>query len=102
MRNTILLILLVLSFNACKNDKQSKEDKKEMAYTSIGKEIIADDALEASSMSEHFNSMKAGDTIDSKMSGKIVEVSHEEVQEVAAKTEPKMTFLMKELIRSLD
>lgn len=34
--------------------------------------------------------------------GKIVEVSHEEVQEVAAKQEPKMTLLFKELIQSLN
>jgi purine-nucleoside phosphorylase len=33
--------------------------------------------------------------------GKIVEVTHEEVQEVAAKQEPKMTFVFKELINSL-
>jgi purine-nucleoside phosphorylase len=33
--------------------------------------------------------------------GKIVEVSHEEVQQVAAKQEPKMTFIFKELINSL-
>jgi purine-nucleoside phosphorylase len=33
--------------------------------------------------------------------GKIVEVSHEEVQQVAAKQEPKMTFIFKELIKSL-
>ncbi len=33
--------------------------------------------------------------------GKIVEVSHEEVQIVAAKQEPKMTFIFKELINSL-
>lgn len=33
--------------------------------------------------------------------GKIVEVSHEEVQKVAAVAEKKMTFLLKELIQSL-
>lgn len=33
--------------------------------------------------------------------GKITEVTHEEVQEVAAKQEPKMTFVFKELIKSL-
>lgn len=31
--------------------------------------------------------------------GKIVKVTHEEIQKVAEKAEPKMTFLMKELIR---
>jgi purine-nucleoside phosphorylase len=38
---------------------------------------------------------------DSGVPGEIVEVSHEEVQEVAMKAEPKMTLLMKKLIESL-
>lgn len=33
--------------------------------------------------------------------GKIVEISHEEVQEIAKNTEPKMTFLIKELLSSI-
>ncbi len=37
---------------------------------------------------------------DSGVPGEIVEVSHEEVQEVAMKAEPKMTLLMKKLIDS--
>lgn len=38
---------------------------------------------------------------DSGVPGEIVEVSHEEVQEVAMKAEPKMTLIMKDLIRSI-
>lgn len=38
---------------------------------------------------------------DSGVPGEIVEISHEEVQEVAMKAEPKMTLIMKELIKSL-
>jgi purine-nucleoside phosphorylase len=38
---------------------------------------------------------------DSGVPGEIVEISHEEVQEVAMKAEPKMTLLMKKLIDSL-
>ena len=34
--------------------------------------------------------------------GKIMETTHEEVQQVAAKQEPKMTFIFKELINSLN
>ncbi|HYG52918.1 MAG TPA: purine-nucleoside phosphorylase [Flavobacteriales bacterium] len=34
--------------------------------------------------------------------GKIVEITHEEVQEVAAKQEPKMTLVFRELINSLN
>mgnify|MGYP000507152881 FL=1 len=38
---------------------------------------------------------------DSGVPGEIVEISHEEVQEVAMKAEPKMTLIMKELIRGI-
>ncbi len=38
---------------------------------------------------------------DSGVPGQIVEVSHEEVQQVAANAEPKMTLILKELIKSL-
>ena len=35
------------------------------------------------------------------VAGKIVEISHKEVQEVAQKVEPKMTFIIKELLNEL-
>ncbi len=38
---------------------------------------------------------------DSGVPGEIVEISHEEVQQVAMKAEPKMTLIMKELIKSI-
>ncbi|NQU52980.1 MAG: purine-nucleoside phosphorylase [Bacteroidetes bacterium] len=38
---------------------------------------------------------------DSGVPGEIVEISHEEVQKVAMKAEPKMTLLMKKMIESL-
>jgi purine-nucleoside phosphorylase len=38
---------------------------------------------------------------DSGVPGEIVEISHEEVQEVAMKAEPKMTLIMRELVKSL-
>jgi purine-nucleoside phosphorylase len=38
---------------------------------------------------------------DSGVPGQIVEISHEEVQEVAMKAEPKMTLILKELIAGL-
>lgn len=39
---------------------------------------------------------------DSGVPGEIVEISHEEVQEVAMKAEPKMTLIMKELIQTIE
>jgi len=38
---------------------------------------------------------------DSGVPGQIVEISHEEVQEIAMKAEPNMTLIMKELIRKI-
>jgi purine-nucleoside phosphorylase len=38
---------------------------------------------------------------DSGVPGKIVEISHEDVQKVAANAEPRMTFLLKKLIEDL-
>jgi len=38
---------------------------------------------------------------DSGVPGEIVEISHEEVQQVAMKAEPKMTLIMKKLVESL-
>jgi purine-nucleoside phosphorylase len=38
---------------------------------------------------------------DSGVPGEIVEISHEEVQEVAMKAEPKMTLILKKLIENL-
>lgn len=38
---------------------------------------------------------------DSGVPGEIVEITHEEVQEVAMRTEPKMTLIMKELVARL-
>ena len=33
--------------------------------------------------------------------GKVVEISHEEVQEVAAKAEPKLSLLFKKMVKNL-
>lgn len=33
--------------------------------------------------------------------GKIIEITHKEVQNVASKAEPKMSFILKELISSI-
>jgi purine-nucleoside phosphorylase len=38
---------------------------------------------------------------DSGVPGQIVEISHEEVQKVAMKAEPKMTLVLKKLIEGL-
>ena len=64
--------------NSCKNKSQDavvnpvKVEKIE--YASFGKEIIADDAVSASSMAAHYKIMKAGDSINSKIIAEVHEV----------------------------
>lgn len=79
MKKTILFLALALAFISCKNETETaenklKEVKEEIAYASFGKEINDADALESKRMMEHYKTMKAGDTINSKMKAKIVEV----------------------------
>lgn len=77
MRNYLTLLLIGLLLFSCKNEakKESEtETKQEVSYASFGKEIVADDAVAASSMANHYKTMKAGDSINSKMVGKVNEV----------------------------
>jgi len=78
MKSITLLIICVLMLNSCKN--KSQEDVKNTVkiekteYTSFGKEIIADDAVLASSMAAHYKTMNAGDSINSKIIAEVNEV----------------------------
>ncbi|WP_353779471.1 DUF4920 domain-containing protein [Winogradskyella sp. 3972H.M.0a.05] len=81
MFRKILVACLMVSVLACKKDaketveaKDNAVDKKEMAYASFGMEINDTDALDAKSMSKHFETIKAGDSINSKFRGTIKEV----------------------------
>lgn len=79
MKKTILVAVLTLAFIACKNETQKTDAKaeelnKEIAYASFGQEINDTDALDSKRMMEHYKSMKVGDTINTKMTGKIIEV----------------------------
>lgn len=57
--------------NSCKNKSQeptkAPEKAEKIAYATFGKQIIATDAVQASSMAAHYKTMKVGDSIDSKM-----------------------------------
>lgn len=78
MRNRILIALIALSFFACKDKEAPKEQveavKTEVGYTSVGREIVANDALIASNMVSKYETMQVGDTIQSKMIAKVDEV----------------------------
>lgn len=73
MKYFVLAITIIgLIFISCKDDSDSK--KGLASYDSFGKEIIADDALPADRMAEHYKTMKVGDSINSKMIAKVDEV----------------------------
>ncbi|MDO5969931.1 DUF4920 domain-containing protein [Flavivirga aquimarina] len=75
MKPITLVIICVLVLNSCKNknEEQLKITPKteDIAYTSFGKKIIADDAIMATSMAKHYKTMSTGDSINSKMIAKV-------------------------------
>lgn len=75
----LLIFGLVLSLTvACKKDQNQTESvsetQEEVSYQSFGNEIIADDALSAERMAVHYEGMRVGDTINSKMIATVDEV----------------------------
>jgi hypothetical protein len=78
MKNLFALTLILFVFLSCKNEtkteESSKEVKVETKYKSFGEAIIPDDAISTNSMAEHYKSMNAGDSINSKMIAKVEEV----------------------------
>jgi hypothetical protein len=75
MKNIIYICICVLLISSCKDKvgAQTKESDN-ISYKSFGKEIIAGDAIKASSMATHYKSMQVGDSINSKMSAKVISV----------------------------
>jgi len=69
----------------------------------LGADVVGMSTVPEVIVAVHMNLNVFGVSIitDSGVPGEIVEVSHEEVQEVAMKAEPKMTLLMKKLIESI-
>jgi hypothetical protein len=80
MKKYGVLIVMILAFISCKNEAEKAPETTEIEtiakveYASFGKEIIADDAIEAKSMVQHYEGMKTGDSIDTKMIAKVEEV----------------------------
>lgn len=71
LMKTIFLVTLI-TFVSCKDKAETV--KEDIAYQSFGKEIIADDALPAERMAEHYKSMTMGDSVNAKMIAKVDEV----------------------------
>ncbi|WP_027473310.1 purine-nucleoside phosphorylase [Saccharicrinis fermentans] len=69
----------------------------------LGADVVGMSTVPEVIVARHMNMTCFGVSIvtDSGVPGEIVEVSHKEVQEVAAKAEPTMTLVIKELVGSL-
>ncbi len=78
MKSIFFAFICVLMLNSCKKETKTEEASMETVtekqYKSFGKEIIFNDAVAATSMSQHYKTMAVGDTINSKMIAKVDEV----------------------------
>ena len=78
MNKLFSALLVVLILVSCKQKEAEKTDvtteNNAVSYASFGKEIIADDAVAAKSMAEHYKTMKVGDSMNSKMIAKVDQV----------------------------
>jgi len=72
-------------------------------FRTLGADIIGMSTVPEAIVARHSGLKVFGISIitDSGVPGEIVEISHEEVQEVAMKAEPKMTLIMKKLIEAI-
>lgn len=76
MKKLIVLMAVLTTIVACKNEAKSAQEKTEKAqdsvnYASFGEKIMAGDAVDAISMARHYKSMKVGDSIPAKMAAKV-------------------------------
>lgn len=75
MKNIIIVICFVFVAFSCKNNDKTTEviavEAKDIAYVSFGDEISAKDALNTLEISEQYQNMKVGDTLQTKVIGKV-------------------------------
>ncbi|MCX7550523.1 DUF4920 domain-containing protein [Xanthomarina sp. F2636L] len=81
MKHILTFLILSLVFVSCKNNTNEApevpvetEEVKELAYASFGDKIEADNAIEAKLMADTYKDLKVGDSIPTKMIGKVDEV----------------------------
>ena len=73
MKKIILILILIIAFTSCKNDK--KEVKKTTdTYVSFGDKITSENHLSKAEMYDKFKNLKKGDTIDVKFASSINKV----------------------------
>lgn len=74
MKKYLLIIAVAAAFYACKEETKNNVEEQvvekevvEVKYKSFGKEIMADDAIAANSMLNHYKDLKVGDSINTKV-----------------------------------
>lgn len=74
-----------------------------LMFRHLGADVVGMSTVPEVIVARHMNMTVFGISIvsDSGVPGQIVEISHEEVQEVAMKAEPNMTLILKELVAGL-
>ena len=78
MKHRLPALLVILVFFSCKNDESRKKIKvfdTDLSHQkSFGNEIFSDNAIAIDSLSSHYKRLKIGDSIPSKIIGKVNEV----------------------------
>jgi hypothetical protein len=78
MKNILTILVLTLLLVSCKSNGQESEkqevEKSEIAYNSFGNKINDENVMTTKQMAEAYKSMSVGDTINTKMTAKVVEV----------------------------
>ncbi len=71
---TLFSVFFIISTNKLEAQEAALKNGVQRQYQSVGKSIIPNDAISAKSMSEHYQTMKSGDSINTKMIAKVKEV----------------------------
>ena len=78
MKSITLVVICILMLNSCKNKTEKASENsvkiKKTEYKSIGKAIITNDAIAATSMLAHYKTIQVGDSINSKIIAEVNEV----------------------------
>lgn len=78
MRNSVMILMFALILASCKSKGQDPEiqevTKEEIAYVSFGDKITDANVMDTKQMSDKFMAMSVGDTINTKMATKVIEV----------------------------
>ncbi|MCK7591429.1 DUF4920 domain-containing protein [Subsaxibacter sp. CAU 1640] len=78
MKYIVSILALAIMVVSCKDKEQKVEEqevvKEEIAYASFGDKIDDSNVLSTKEMTEKFNSMKVGDTVNTKMAATVNEV----------------------------